>query len=410
MNYLYAYMEEVQDQLDEIKTTEQQASKFNEKGEQHPFKLSRRQVVGLGAAAAVTAVLGGELGHEESLAKRGYFETNLARWYPIYERHDEHGERFVPDNIPPKLDALSVELKVNPITQQGQNEQVEKISYLKIDPLRLILTKVKGKDTFPPSEYLLIPIETLKYLQDIGIPVAFGDITYTQDQSQWSLESALKVRALIGAIFMEFGLLLTNEDVLRKAKINRRGFSQLVGASLATVGTAAFLPVVSKTPVHSNMMNAIQTDSPQQRIWARLNTIVNYLVPEQLNDLFRELIQANKLMALAKKINQDKPGEKAKIGYNWHLGHRGIEDWLRLGEDVTRACILAFPDSVLEQVVKANGDDERVLYAMRLIKVPQSLKILQIDEKNVAYNLDEKEKVKDIIVEDHELADSLKER
>jgi hypothetical protein len=47
---------------------------------------------------------------------------------------------------------------------------------------------------------------------------------------------------------------------------------------------------------------------------------------------------------------------------------------------------------------------------MRLIKVPQSLKILQIDEKNVAYNLDEKEKVKDIIVEDHELADSLKER
>jgi hypothetical protein len=292
----------------------------------------------------------------------------------------------------------------------GQNGETIRRSYLQVSPPSLLIGIVTGYDTIPPSKNMVIPIETLEYLKLINALVAFGDIQYTGDNFdyKWQLESALQVREQIGDVFITAGLAaIAGGQALRTEQIGRRFLLKSMGAFTATLGVATSLPSRLKDLFHLNMMDAIQANSPQQRLWARINTIVGNLMPEDMNNLFRELIQANKLISLAKRINQIKAGEKAEIGYNWHLGHRGIEDWLRLGEDVIRACILAFPDDVLKQVIKANENDPRALYAIRLIQVPQSLRILSVGR---TYSYDKEEKSKDFIIEDEELKKILKER
>jgi len=396
-------MGEGQGQVEVLKTTKQPSR-----------NLSRRDFLKLGVAASVFAAVGGELAHEEHLAETGFFETEVARWHPIYERHDQHEQRLIPKNIPPSLDALSLELIPGVTFSLGQNGETIRNSYLQVSPSSLLTGMITGYDTFPPSENLVIPIETLEYLKYTNSLVAFGDIQYTGDRLdyKWQLESALKVREQIGDIFIKAGLVaIAGGQALRTVKkIDRRGFLRLAGASMATAGAAAYLPAHYKDELHVKMMDAIQANSPQQRLLARLETIGGNLMPEDMNNLFRELTQANKLISLAKRINQGKPGGKAEIGYNWHLGHRGIEDWLRLGEDVVRACILAFPDDVLKQVIEANENDPRALYAIRLIQVPKSLEILQVDRTGVMYRFDDKENIRDNIIEDDKLAKSLKER
>jgi hypothetical protein len=394
------------EEVGKIGTTKQKPTA--EEGTKGPG-LSRRDLFRLGAAAAATTTLGNEFAHEESLAERGYFETNDAQWYPIYERHDQHVKRFTPGNIPP-VDAISIELAYGSTTRKGKDGKTEKTSCLGADPLSLLLTRVSAMDTGTTVAYPLIPTETLEHLKKNEIPVAFGDVAYTDNIHFFhqNLESALKVRTLIGIAFVEFGLLKV-EELMKTAKISRRRLFRLLGASLTTMGATALLPNASGI-VMSRMMKAMdpsRPNSPEERIWARFKTITNDLFWENFNGLLRELLQAKKLITLAKEINRNKP-EKAKIAYNWQLAHRGIEDWLRLGEDVIRACILTFPDDVLKQVIKANGNDPRVLYAMRLIQVPKSLKIEQKEGVRVAHIGDEE--IRDTIIEDRVLAKMLEKR
>ncbi len=313
LNYLYAYMGEGQDRVEVIETTEQQPS--GQRGVETPVKsakkLSRRGFMKLGAVgavASVTAAVGGELAHEKHLAETGFFETEVARWHPIYERHDQHEQRLIPENIPPSLDALSLELIPGVTFSLGQNGETIRSSYLQVSPSSLLTGMVTGYDTFPPSKNLVIPIETLEYLKYTNSLVAFGDIQYTGDRLdyKWQLKSALKVREQIGDIFIKAGLVaIAGGQALRTAKIDRRGFLRLAGASVATAGAAAYLPAHYKDKLHVKMMDAIQANSPQQRLLARLETIVGNLMPEDMNNLFRELTQANKLISLAKRINQE---------------------------------------------------------------------------------------------------------
>jgi hypothetical protein len=133
-------------------------------------------------------------------------------------------------------------------------------------------------------------------------------------------------------------------------------------------------------------------------------------MPDFLNGLFRELVQANKLQILAQNARLQSLGEKPRIGFNWHYGHRGIEDWLRLGSDVTRKAILAFPDSVLRGVIAANNNDSRCLYATRLIQIPKSLTIVNSDVKQLAATFDPNERFSDQILEDVVLKAELAKR
>jgi hypothetical protein len=71
---------------------------------------------------------------------------------------------------------------------------------------------------------------------------------------------------------------------------------------------------------------------------------------------------------------------------------------------------LAFPDEVLKSVIKANNDDPRSLYAIRVVQVPKSLKIVAADKSGTTITFDDKEVVDDDIYEDAVLAQQLKLR
>lgn len=375
--------------------------------------VSRRNILkitaGAIAAKSLKAIVGNELSHEQQLSEKGSFETKDAVWYPIYERHDQHDQTLVPKNIPPTLQALSMEGILTDFTFGADGKEIEHNS-LQSPPDSLLASKQTGYDTTPPSTFLEFPIETLSYLKAKNIPVAFGDVKYEEDLLTGSQsELALDIQQKIGKTFLEAGLLTALGGALKTAKIDRRGLLRLGGAAVATAGASMYLPAHFKPEIQKKVMEAIQNNSPQERLWSRIMSMSTDMTPGDLNGLFRELLQAKKLITLAKSMNAEQPNKKAEIGYSWHLGHRGIEDWLRLGEDVVRACILAYPDEVLKKIVEVNNNDPRVLYAIRLIHIPQSFKILSADD-GVTWTFDEKEPILDRIIGDEKLAESLKQR
>ncbi|MFA6250594.1 MAG: hypothetical protein WC686_03775 [Candidatus Shapirobacteria bacterium] len=365
---------------------------------------------GLGIAA--TIVVGNELGHESKLAKEGTFETALAKYCPIYERHDQHEEQLSPENIPTDLDVLSMEGQTMIRAPKGDTEKIMNVYQLPVPSL--FIGKMIYEDAPNKSEPKTFPQPTLDYLKKNRIAVAFGDIYYHKGSTleyPAIVEQALETREKIGLVFAAFGLTATAEGiVLSQKKIDRRGLLKLGGITGLAAGLGASLPPLFRGKIHQKLMDSILKESPYQRLWARLSTVDGNLLPEFLNGLFRELVQANKLMSLSETLRGSNDQEPF-IGYNWHLGHRGIEDWVRMDRRFVRACILAFPDKILRQVIEANNDDPRCLYASRVARVPQSLEVLKSDDPDVLpYTYDEKEAMESYIVEDQVLADKLRGR
>jgi hypothetical protein len=376
---------------------------------------TRRRFLGdlakAGAVGVVGAVGVGELKHEQVLAKEGRFETDLAVWHPIYERHDEHEQAVAPENIPADLKALSFE---GTQTVHGFVDG-ENVTYniLQAPLWSLLVSKTLGHDTMPRSLKRKIPDDTLEYLKRTGMIVALGDAAGNalDFETLIKMKDALVARENIGKIFGALGLVAAGGGRVAKAKgIKRREFLKKGGLASFAVGVGLAVPASLREEIHDQVMKSIKDNSSYQRIWARLHTLDSNMTPEVLNDMFREILQASKLMTLAEEMNESSGNEKPTIGYNWHLAHRGIEDWLRVDRSIVRSCILAFPDSVLRQVIENNNGDPRCLYAMRLAKVPQSLKVLSEDDSGTKYTYDDEEPVEDAIIEDRVLAKALKKR
>ena len=372
------------------------------------IEMTRRNFLKKGIIVTAAAAVGAEAKHEVILAREGDLETRDAVWHPIYERHDRHVEILQPNNIPAGLDALSLEGNLWEFVRREPGDSVmSKISYLDIPIPGLFVGGLSGYDTIPPNESTRFPPATLDYLREKGIPVAFGDIDsgLSDGRDELFAENLREFRIRFGELLLGAGA-VTSAAGLKTEKIGRRQFLKLLGASgLALAGVMA-IPAQFRPEIHKMVMDSFDESYERRRITARLMTISNNLQPERINDLFRELIQANKLMTLAKELNT---GEgKPYIGYNWHLGHRGIEDWLRLGQEFTRNVILAFPDDVLKRVIAINNNDPRSLFAIRLTDVPKSLTIGKTTEAVTEYYFDGNEVVEDRIIEDKILADKLK--
>jgi hypothetical protein len=367
----------------------------------------------IAVATGITAILGNEINHEIGLAETGIFETKEAVWIPLYERHDQHEQVISPKNIPPNIQAISLEgTKSESIYNNGVES---KLSTLQTRTDSMFLGIVQGYDTSPPTNTFFIPPETLDYLKKHKIPVAVGDLRY-QEAAEFNspdpVNAAQKTRYEIGEKLLEAGLVTgVIGEWLKSAKTDRRGFLRLLGGGLFGAGAVTAFPPLLRRQIHEKLMESIKNKDPFLRLWARIHTIDSNLMPEFLNDMFRELNQAGKLFTLAANLKSP-DGKKPVIAYNWHYGHRGIEDWLRVGPDFVRSCILTYPDSTLKTIIKSNNNDPRSLYAVRLAQVPESLKLISanVAKGEMMSTFDPDEKVDDRILEDHLLALQLHDR
>jgi hypothetical protein len=334
--------------------------------------LKRFPVILLGTGVVTT--VGGEISHEVKLEESGWFETDEAHWYPIYERHDQHEETLVPANIPPTLDVISMEGSYSNLSVGTGENNIQLISVYQLSTGDIINTTINGWDTIPKSHSKLVPDETQNYLSQHTISLAFGDIPYSDPKMfgyDNSTDITIYLRLALGALLTIIG---NTQIVIGRNKTeisSRRSFLILSGIASILLGVTLAGPPLLKDQVHNQMMKVMHQNSAAERVYARLSTMITNATPEDLNGLFRELVQANKLMTLAKHLQSFDDSKKPRVGYSWHLGHRGIEDWLRLGQDITRACILAFPDDLLKQILKFNGDDPRALTSIRMFNIPK---------------------------------------
>ncbi|MEK7141595.1 MAG: hypothetical protein AAB800_03570 [Patescibacteria group bacterium] len=378
-------------------------------------KIPRRDVLKLigfavGSHAANT-VMAKETMHEAELLLTGEFGTPLAQWRPLYEIHPKHEDVFSPDNLPPNLDIVSLEGIT--FTTYAENDSTVQESVYTMNPDSLFLGHLEGYDTPNSVPQKAFPLQTLDHMKKHAIKAGFGDMAYIPDMVTYDPDEELKTRKNIGAALMVGGVATGAAGTARSRSLTRRNFLQTGGVVGFGVGLAAFAPPALRKPMHEAVMASYDHGKIAQRIVGRLNTIHKDLLPEYLNALFRELMQANKLMTIAQSLSDTKAA-KPYIGYNWHLGHSGIEDWLRLGPELTRRCISLYPESVLRQVIKVNLDDPRCLWAMRVAAVPKSLTVNSITHSNgliiTSSRYDPKEKSFDKVFEDTSLKDELSKR
>lgn len=332
--------------------------------------LSKIPPILAGAIASITAILVGrkirdEVHFEKELYETGWFETNLAKWFAIYEAHHQHEEALAPPALPPSLNVISLEVVVgNEANFNFRHSITDIINAVGWSP-----------DTGPEVRYLLVPPETQQYLSENNILLALGDIIPDNPDNHDSHLSEIEMtkirKVLTNDLLVVLGGLSLMAGIADESnRISRRRFLKLFGVTALTCGLGGLVSPQVQNFTHNNLLAAIEQDSVTQRVWARISTVITNGSPEEIGYLFRELIQANKLMTLAKHLPAKSGSQLPKIGYNWHLGHRGIEDWLRLGQDVTRAMILAFPDTVLRQVYEYNGRDARAFTTIRVFNIP----------------------------------------
>ncbi len=301
-------------------------------GEDVPSDLSKRKAIkfiGTGVALGIAGgVVKDMVGYEQQIIQTGQFEARGAVWKPIYENiHSKH-EKIVSSLNPKDLDMLSLEF-FHPYLFND-------------DPNKLIHDRGIGQS----ARFDMLPNEVLENLEENNVKLLFGDLgTFTHDETLKDL--FLKI---VGG-----GVLIT---LSTSEKIKRRDFLKFTGLALA--GPPVF-DVAARFGINSTQ----EENKVLSRIMGRLTTISLNSSPENLNYLFRELVQANKLLESAKQITPK--SDKPHIAYSWHMAHRGIEDWLFAGQDVCRALILAYPDQVLQKVIEMNSNDPRCLYGARLV-------------------------------------------
>ncbi len=374
--------------------------------------IKRRGVLKTAAVITTTTVAASlgvnEINHEKQLAETETFETEQAVYKTNYERHDQHEKAVAPESIPQNLDALSLEGNLEFHSFDEKRGKAIKSNVLQAKATSILIASYNND---PSSPHQILPPSTLQQLEQNNISVALGDVRYKGLDNSLSVAETRNLRLKIAEkLGISGAALLAVGEIAKQLKIDRRGFLNIAGLATITAASGLYFPEKTREELHNKLMDSMQENSPQQRIWARITTISKDMRPEELNDLFRELIQANKLMTLAENLKDKSKGTKPFIGYNWHLGHRGIEDWLRLGPEITRQTLLLFPDKIWKETLEANNNDPRMLYAIRLIQPPKNFKYQIIDSSTISHTTIDETKIRDEIYEDKILADTLRTR
>ena len=357
-------------------------------------------------------------GEERQKKEHRRFETVKVVWYPIYETHHSHEKAVSPENISENMDVLSIEGSflltdfVEDVVLNGIQTYKKTTQNVFQRPIESLFCRIlQGHDTELPSNSVQFPPATLEMLKERHLPVAFGDLDTSTDlfNAPFEMRAALSLRKKIGEKLLGLGAGTSVVGrIARELKIDQPALVKKIGDGLVLAGVTAYLPAKYRTELQREIISEVQKGREPSKLLLRLNTLAHHLTPEVLNDQFREVVQANKLMTLADAVGQ-KQNRKPNVGFNWHYTHKGIEDWLRIGQTITRKCILAFPDEILREIIKANNDDPRCLFSIRVAKVPQSLQILKLDvSKNIfATSHNPAEVVEDTVVTDVVLQEAL---
>ncbi len=302
----------------------------------------------LGAAGKVTA-------YEKEIQETGRFESGDGIFHPVYERHDER-ETKTPTKIPPDFDALSI-------------EGIFTYNFLTLDPQKILFSYERGQDTEEKPRTRTVPREVLDILgKDPNKLIAFGDVAYSQNVAFELATDIIKSAILYGVLQKAFRGVSNKSP--QGEKMNRREFFTKTAKTL-TIIAASSLPLMNNvTPdlLQPILMDAIKNDLPEARVLAKLESTSYKLDPGNLNNVFRELVQANKLLEMATYL-KGHIHRKPIVAFNWHWAHIGIEDWLKLDRQTLRNCIMAFPDPVLKGIIEANDDDPKKLTTIRALRL-----------------------------------------
>lgn len=233
-----------------------------------------------------------------------------------------------------------------------------------------------GKDTVERTR--TVPDEVLNRLEnDPNKLIAFGDVAHNQNVA---FELVLDtIRGAISYAFLQKALENVSQKSLQRKNMDRRKFLKKAVKTSALATAASLLLADDAIPalLDRTLMDAIKNDLPEARVLAKLESTSYKLDPGDLNNVFRELVQANKLLEMATYL-KGHMHRKPIVAFNWHWGHIGIEDWLKLDRQTLRNCIMAFPDPVLRGIIEANGNDPKTLTTMRVF---QFLNKSTIDEQ-----------------------------
>lgn len=176
------------------------------------------------------------------------------------------------------------------------------------------------------------------------------------------------IKLLINLIELQ-GMDKGRKTFLLNAEIAARGkLLNLTRRVFLGMGTLTILSVVNEC------INVLSTSSRSrepvmlalQRVTNRLFAIQSMTDPLNLVVFFRNALIANQLLAVGEeRFNRNR--EKPHITYNVGSAHAGIEDFLLLGKEFTRAIILSYPTPLLKAMVE-NNIDVRTMISSRVIK------------------------------------------
>lgn len=264
------------------------------------------------------------LSEQNEAKERVRIDTDLATYYPFYEKHS------------------------NPITLQELKEvKLDLLFHEAAEPAKLVQSMSNEfiVDFTLSKNGEQEKNEMYKHFSDNEISIAWEGV----DIPKKYRDSEIVI--LLGAYCASALLLLKNvpkiSDMnLKETILGLTGFAWSVSPlyALGLCSLSENIPADKRTHQTKIIRRALQ----------RIHASALNFHPEYLDIFFRNIIAARKLQILAKyqtKENNSLP----KIGYVMGAAHTGIEDLLILGEQFTLSILSIYPKIILEHIINHNG-------------------------------------------------------
>lgn len=314
--------------------------------------VNRRGLFGLGAKVVGGGALA--LAGANAVNFSGRVETPDATFIPLYENHITG---LQPSEIPGGLNFISAEHSQSGVTELTARE---------------ILYR-KGASSFKKGV-------TTKLAQE-GVKIILPDID----------DGILATTAGLLVLTAEFTLGL---GAFVKLRSSRREFFQY---SALPLGAWTSSPILLSIPMVAT--EVIGRKSAVDRLATRVNGLTANTHPENSTVFFRNLVNAHKLLDLAKKEKKD--GQEQRIGLNYGKGHSGMEDMLRAGSEVSGNLITSYPAFMLKHFMEVAGSVERFASTV-VIDLPKDFKEEELQSP------ESEERLRKRIIIDTELAEAIK--
>lgn len=275
---------------------------------------------------------------EKDKKKRVKVDTDLATYYPFYERHD----------IPISVKEIKDVEKIDALFYESSRPALD--FQQKFTPYTLI--------TFADSGHKQkSAVELYKYFSDNNIALAWEGVDIPEKYKNSVNYILPSVTFTSGVVFLKQLSKIFNEY---DGKASPKKINKEIKKTLPLAGVWAWAvstPIVGNSLLQSEDVPAAERThqvKTLRRSLQRANAILEHLHPENLIIFFRNIIMARKLQTLAKhKIKESK--SRPNIGYVVGAGHAGIEDLLVLGEEFTLLLLSIYPDKLLKNIVDHNG-------------------------------------------------------